>query len=165
MRFSIWLCCEYLQHMCCQTDEDAFLIWWCFFYLLVFSICFLGHRTAGLLIITLYRRGVDKNLVCLLRDWTEGNTMVKVWRQIQENHFEEYLHRKDLYNHTPHDYYEAWGDRVSLRTHVWGSTSSKRAALCSSSSSCLPAGGGQQRTGLQEPDSLHFWHSAKNGFH
>ncbi len=23
--------------------------------------------------------------------------MVKVWRQIQENHFEEYLHRKDLY--------------------------------------------------------------------
>ncbi|XP_056608893.1 uncharacterized protein LOC130426242 isoform X1 [Triplophysa dalaica] len=43
------------------------------------------------------KRGVDKNVVRLLRDRTEGNTMVKVWRQIQENHVEEYLHRKDLY--------------------------------------------------------------------
>ena len=33
----------------------------------------------------------------LLRDRTEGNTMVKVWWQIQENHVEEYLQRKDLY--------------------------------------------------------------------
>ncbi|XP_034540592.1 uncharacterized protein LOC117813704 [Notolabrus celidotus] len=32
-----------------------------------------------------------------MRDRTEGNTMVKVWRQIQENHVEEYLQRKDLY--------------------------------------------------------------------
>ncbi len=107
--FCIWLCCEYLQCVslfgCVASICSTVLSnWWrCFlnlmvlFYLLVFSICFLGHRTAGLLIITLYRRGVDKNLVCLLRDWTEGNTMVKVWRQIQENHFEEYLHRKDLY--------------------------------------------------------------------
>ncbi|KAJ8370306.1 hypothetical protein SKAU_G00103340 [Synaphobranchus kaupii] len=38
-----------------------------------------------------WRRGVDRNVVCLLRDRTEGNTMVKVWRQIQENHVEEYL--------------------------------------------------------------------------
>lgn len=67
------------------------------FLLRVFLFAFLGHHTASLLIITLYRRGVDKNVVCLLRDWTEGNTMVKVWQQIQENHFEEYLHRKDLY--------------------------------------------------------------------
>lgn len=36
-------------------------------------------------------------MVQLLMDQTEGNTMVKVWRQIQENHVEEYLHRKDLY--------------------------------------------------------------------
>lgn len=43
------------------------------------------------------KRGVDKNVVRLLRDRTEGNTMVKVWRQIQENHFEEYLQRKDIY--------------------------------------------------------------------
>ncbi|XP_017564809.1 uncharacterized protein LOC108434293 isoform X2 [Pygocentrus nattereri] len=43
------------------------------------------------------RRGVDRNIVRLLRDRTEGNTMVKVWRQIQENHVEEYLQRKDLY--------------------------------------------------------------------
>lgn len=49
------------------------------------------------LIITLYRRGVDKNVVRLLRDQTEGNTMIKVWRQIQENHYEEYLQCKDLY--------------------------------------------------------------------
>ncbi|XDV45331.1 hypothetical protein PO909_013447 [Leuciscus waleckii] len=44
-----------------------------------------------------FRRGVDKNVVRLLRDRTEGNTMTKVWRQIQENHVEDYLHRKDLY--------------------------------------------------------------------
>ncbi|KAK9533162.1 hypothetical protein VZT92_008310 [Zoarces viviparus] len=43
------------------------------------------------------RRGVDKSVVRLLRDRTEGNTMVKVWRQVQENHVEEYLQRKDLY--------------------------------------------------------------------
>ncbi|XP_076841988.1 uncharacterized protein LOC143486080 [Brachyhypopomus gauderio] len=43
------------------------------------------------------KRGVDRNVIRLLRDRTEGNTMVKVWRQIQENHSEEYLRRKDLY--------------------------------------------------------------------
>ena len=43
-----------------------------------------------------YRRGVDRNVVRLLRDRTEGNTMEKVWRQVQENHV-EYLQRKDLY--------------------------------------------------------------------
>ncbi|KAK1889506.1 Protein PRR14L [Dissostichus eleginoides] len=31
-------------------------------------------------------RGVDRNVVRLLRDRTEGNTMEKVWRQVQENH-------------------------------------------------------------------------------
>jgi len=40
---------------------------------------------------------VDKNVVRLLRDRTEGNTMVKVWRQIQEKHTEEHLYCKDLY--------------------------------------------------------------------
>ncbi|XP_034035737.1 uncharacterized protein LOC117518641 [Thalassophryne amazonica] len=43
------------------------------------------------------KRGVDRNVVRLLRGRTEGNTMVKVRRQIQENHMEEYLHHKDLY--------------------------------------------------------------------
>ena len=32
-----------------------------------------------------------------MRDHTQGNTMAKVWRQVQESHCEEYLHRKDLY--------------------------------------------------------------------
>lgn len=32
-----------------------------------------------------------------MRDRTEGNTMAKVWRQVQESHCEEYLQRKDLY--------------------------------------------------------------------
>ncbi len=36
-RICFCLCCEYLQHMCCQTDEDVFFICWCFFYLHVFS--------------------------------------------------------------------------------------------------------------------------------
>ncbi len=34
--FFIWLCCEHL-HICCQNDENVFLICWCFFYLHVFS--------------------------------------------------------------------------------------------------------------------------------
>ncbi len=45
----IWSCCEHLQcvslfvcvvsicTICCQTDENIFLICWCFFYLHVFS--------------------------------------------------------------------------------------------------------------------------------
>ncbi len=45
----IWLCCEHLQRVsffvcvvrictiCCQNDENVFLICWCFFYLHVFS--------------------------------------------------------------------------------------------------------------------------------
>ncbi len=45
----IWLCCEHLQcvslfvcvvsicTICCQNDENVFLIYWCFFYLHVFS--------------------------------------------------------------------------------------------------------------------------------
>ena len=32
-----------------------------------------------------------------MRDRTEGNTMVKVWRQIQENHCDYYLFRTDIY--------------------------------------------------------------------
>ena len=40
---------------------------------------------------------MDKSVVRLLRDRTEGNTMVKVYRQVQENHAEDYLHRVDLY--------------------------------------------------------------------
>ncbi len=32
-----YLCYEHLQHMCSQTDDDVFLICWCFFYLHVLS--------------------------------------------------------------------------------------------------------------------------------
>ncbi|XP_028294184.1 uncharacterized protein LOC114456543 isoform X1 [Gouania willdenowi] len=42
-------------------------------------------------------RGVDKQIIRLMRDRTVGNTMAKVWRQVQESHCEDYLHRKDLY--------------------------------------------------------------------
>lgn len=44
-----------------------------------------------------FRRGVDKQVIRLMRDRTEGNTMSKVWRQVLESHCEEYLQRKDLY--------------------------------------------------------------------
>lgn len=40
---------------------------------------------------------MDKQVIRLMRDRTEGNTMVKVWRQVQESHCEDYLQRKDLY--------------------------------------------------------------------
>ncbi len=36
-RFLTCMCCEDVQRVCCQTDEDVFLISWCFFYLHVFS--------------------------------------------------------------------------------------------------------------------------------
>lgn len=39
---------------------------------------------------------MDTNVVLFLRDRTKGNTMVKLWQQIQENHMQEYLQRKDL---------------------------------------------------------------------
>lgn len=39
---------------------------------------------------------MDK-VIRLMRVCTEGNTMAKVWRQIQESHCEEHLCRKDLY--------------------------------------------------------------------
>ncbi|XP_041661938.1 uncharacterized protein LOC121521826 [Cheilinus undulatus] len=42
-------------------------------------------------------RGVDKQIVRLMREHTEGNAMAKVWRQVLESHCEEYLQRKDLY--------------------------------------------------------------------
>ena len=32
-----------------------------------------------------------------MRDRTQGNTMTKVWRQVQENHCQVYLNKKDLY--------------------------------------------------------------------
>ena len=39
---------------------------------------------------------MDKAVIRLMRDRTEGNTMTKVWRQVLES-CEDYLQRKDLY--------------------------------------------------------------------
>ncbi len=36
--FFIWLCCEYLQRVCCQIDEVVFLICRCFFF--IFAVRF-----------------------------------------------------------------------------------------------------------------------------
>ncbi|XP_059384593.1 uncharacterized protein LOC132118638 [Carassius carassius] len=55
-----------------------------------------AHRAVFPAVLTL-RRGVDKQVIRLMRDRTEGNTMAKVWRQVLESHCEEYLQRKDLY--------------------------------------------------------------------
>lgn len=44
-----------------------------------------------------FRCGVDKAVISLLRDRTEGNTMSKVWRQVLEGHCQVYLERKDMY--------------------------------------------------------------------
>ncbi|KAI7789391.1 hypothetical protein IRJ41_011903, partial [Triplophysa rosa] len=54
-----------------------------------------AHRAVFPAVLTL-RRG-DKQVIRLMRDRTEGNTMAKVWRQVLESHCEEYLQRKDLY--------------------------------------------------------------------
>ncbi|KAA8577917.1 hypothetical protein FQN60_017508, partial [Etheostoma spectabile] len=55
-----------------------------------------AHRARFPAVLTA-KRGVDKTVIRLLRDRTEGNTMIKVWRQVQENHMEDYHQRKDLY--------------------------------------------------------------------
>ncbi|KAL7826271.1 hypothetical protein SRHO_G00340090 [Serrasalmus rhombeus] len=103
------------------------------------------------------RRGVDRNIVRLLRDRTEGNTMVKVWRQIQENHVEEYLQRKDLYTTLLMTVLKP-GGIVSALGHTFQAPPPPRE---------LPSARllRQQCPGLQEPDPLHFWHCAQNGFH
>ncbi len=50
------LCCEYLQHTCCQTNEDVFLIcrYFIIFFACVFWICItlssLSHRTIALVL-------------------------------------------------------------------------------------------------------------------
>ncbi len=40
MCFCNRLCCEYLQHTCCQTNEDVFLI--CRYFIIFFCMCFLN---------------------------------------------------------------------------------------------------------------------------
>ncbi|KAK0138576.1 hypothetical protein N1851_024888 [Merluccius polli] len=55
-----------------------------------------AHRAVFPAVLTL-RRGVDKAVIRLMRDRTEGNTMTKVWRQVLESHCEDCLQRKDLY--------------------------------------------------------------------
>ncbi|TWW78042.1 hypothetical protein D4764_11G0001630 [Takifugu flavidus] len=52
-----------------------------------------AHRAMFPAVLTL-RRGVDKQVVRLLRDRTGGDTMAKVWRQVQESHCDEYLQKK-----------------------------------------------------------------------
>ncbi|XP_066289153.1 uncharacterized protein [Branchiostoma lanceolatum] len=55
-----------------------------------------AHQAVFPAVLTL-KRGVDKNVVRLLRDRTGGNTMAKARRQLREAHCEDYLYRKDLY--------------------------------------------------------------------
>ena len=47
--------------------------------------------------IAIFRRAVDKKVVLLLRDRSQGNTMAKVWRQVEEGHTSDYFRRVDLY--------------------------------------------------------------------
>ncbi len=44
-----------------------------------------------------HRRGVDKEVLRLLADRTQGNTVAKVHRQVLELHTTTQLYRKDLY--------------------------------------------------------------------
>ncbi|XP_071838455.1 uncharacterized protein [Apostichopus japonicus] len=56
-----------------------------------------AHQAMFPAILTL-RRGVDKQVVRLMTDRTAANSMASIWRQVQENHCEKYLHRKDIYS-------------------------------------------------------------------
>lgn len=55
-----------------------------------------AHQASFPAVLT-WKRSVDKCVVRLLRDRTEGNTMSKVRRQVQEYHVKDHLRRKDLY--------------------------------------------------------------------
>lgn len=80
-----------------------------------------------------------------------GGTELKgtPWRRYGNrfmNHFEEYLHSKDLYTTLLMTLMKpGGGDYVSFRTRF------ETAAICLSASPCIPASKGQQCTGLQEP--------------
>ena len=43
------------------------------------------------------RGGIDKKIICLLRERTEGNTPANIRKVLQEIHCEDYLNRKDLF--------------------------------------------------------------------
>nr|XP_009298892.1 uncharacterized protein LOC101885685 [Danio rerio] len=89
------LACDACRKAAKESEEHTFgryLLW---------DQCILNqlspaHRAVFPAVLTL-RRGVDKQVIRLMRDRTEGNTMVKVWRQVQESHCGDYLQRKDLY--------------------------------------------------------------------
>lgn len=68
-------------------------------------------------------------------------------------------------HHTPNDFYGARGYRLILTAYIPDATSSKRASICMALAPHFPAGRGQQYEGLPKLDSVHFWHSAENGFH
>ncbi|KAL1271657.1 hypothetical protein QQF64_030673 [Cirrhinus molitorella] len=59
-----------------------------------------------------HMHGVDKQVICLLRDRTKGNTMAMVWRQVLESHCEEYLQRKDLIHYPPQPVQKSWEDHL-----------------------------------------------------
>ena len=44
-----------------------------------------------------FSRDVDKKIVRLLQDRTQGNTMAKVWHQVKESHCQTYLNKQDMY--------------------------------------------------------------------
>ena len=44
-----------------------------------------------------FRRGIDKTIIKVLRERTEGNTWANIRKVVDEIHCEEYLYRDDLY--------------------------------------------------------------------
>ena len=56
-----------------------------------------------------FRWGVDRKVIQLMKDRTRGNTMAKVWRQVQQSHCKRYLERIDLYTTLLHTLTEKGG--------------------------------------------------------
>ncbi|XP_033999551.1 uncharacterized protein LOC117493206 [Trematomus bernacchii] len=110
-------------------------------------------------------RGVDWNVVRLLRDRTEGNTMEKVWRHCTGESRRGVPPSQGPVHHTPRDHSCTRRDRLCNEADITGSTCPKTAPHSAALAPCLPAGRGEQCAGLPEPDPLHFWHGDENGFH
>ena len=62
---------------------------------------------------------MDKQVVSLLRDRSDGNTMSKTWRQIQENHSEKHFQQVDLYTQLLTDLTEDGGKQKPMASKFY----------------------------------------------
>ena len=99
-----------------------------------------------------------------MRDRTEGNTMAKVWRQVQESHCVDYLKRKDIYT-TLLTGLAKPGGIVSALGHRFQPPPKRKELPSPKLLRHAFMLGEAEQIGLQVPDFLHLWQDPQDGFH